>query len=151
MPIAEPRPIMIVEDSDDDYEATERALKKDGRLLNPLLRFENGESALAYLLCGQPGADTLSPPIPSIILLDLNMPGGGGLLALSRIKANEGLAHIPVIVLTTSDDETDIAKCYSAGANTYIKKPVQMENFVNAIQQLRDYWLDLAILPAEKT
>ena len=143
-------PVMIVEDSDDDYEATECALLDSGMLANPLLRFEDGESALGYLLREGPYADPVNSPRPAVILLDLNMPGGGGLLALSRIKSNRHLVPIPVVVLTTSDAACDVDSCYRAGANTYITKPVDMGGFVRAIRQLSDYWLNLAILPGEK-
>ena len=149
MKVSRDQRIMIVEDSDDDYEATERALKRDGRLANELLRFENGEAALGYLLNEPPFEDRAMHPKPGIILLDLNLPGGGGVVALSRIKADATLERIPVVVLTTSTDPTDIARCYAAGANTYVAKPVDVQDFFRAVQRLRDYWFDLAILPGE--
>jgi two-component system response regulator len=143
--------IMIVEDSDDDFEATERALRRDGRLANPLLRFESGEEALDYLLRRDEYSDPASSPRPCIVLLDLNMPGAGGYPVLSTIKQDPELKRIPVIVLTTSNDIKDIQSCYDSGANTYIRKPVDLDGFFQAIRKLKEYWLDLAVLPEPKS
>lgn len=138
--------ILIVEDSDDDYEATERALTRDGKLRNELIRCHNGQQALDYLLREgtQSGRTT---PDPSIVLLDLNMPGIDGRTVLKRIKSEEATKNIPVVILTTSNAPTDIDACYTDGANTYIQKPVELDGFFTAVQQLRDYWLNIAILP----
>lgn len=144
-PVSVP-PIMIVEDSDDDYEATVRALKKDGRLHNDLIRFETAETAMAYLF-GWPPYESGEDPRPSVILLDLNLPGAGGTAMLNKLKADPQLADIPVVVLTTSSDQADIERCYKAGANTYVAKPVDVTAFIKAIQNLRDYWFEVAILP----
>jgi two-component system response regulator len=139
--------VMIVEDSDDDYEATERALKKDGRLANPLIRFENAEEALSYLFRRDSYAPLPSAPRPGLILLDLNLPGSGGAALLKAVKLDPDLAVIPIVVLTTSSDPADVERCYRAGANSYITKPVNLDGFFNAIQELRRYWLEVAILP----
>lgn len=133
------RLILIVEDSDDDYYTTLRAFKKDGNLLNPIKRCEDGAEALEYLNDSQ---DT-----PAIILLDLNLPGIDGRHVLKNVKSTPKLADIPVVVLTTSDDETDIHECYALGANTYIRKPVNLNAFFKAIQSLQEYWFQVAILP----
>ena len=139
--------IMIVEDSDDDYEATERALRKDGRLRNPLIRFECAEQAIKYL---EREGEYAAAPRPSIVLLDLNMPGVGGHAVLRRIKLDEALKFIPVIVLTTSDDRRDIDDCYREGANSYITKPVTLDGYLKAVRDLRDYWIHLSLLPGER-
>lgn len=137
--------ILIVEDSDDDFYATMRAFKKDGNLNNPIKRCEDGQEALAYL--NQPwSAEHLKP---AIILLDLNLPGIDGRQVLHEIKSNSKLTNIPVIVLTTSNDTKDIESCYELGANTYIQKPVRLEAFFNAIQKLKEYWFQIAVLPKE--
>ena len=137
--------ILIVEDSDDDFYATMRAFKKDGNLSNPIKRCEDGQEALSYL--NQPwGAEHLKP---AIILLDLNLPGIDGRQVLQEIKSNPRLINIPVIVLTTSNDTKDIESCYELGANTYIQKPVRLEAFFNAIQKLKEYWFQIAVLPKE--
>ena len=141
--------ILITEDSDDDYEITLHALKKAGNLKNEIRRCENGQELLDYLNQEGEYADMPDWRLPGLILLDLNMPGVDGRAALARIKATPKLAHLPVIVLTTSDDERDIQDCYSRGANTYIQKPVNLDGFFNAIKRLTEYWFEIAILPKE--
>ena len=143
--ISSSQTILIVEDSDEDYEVTERALR-DSNLANPLARCEDGQETLDYLYGeGQYAND--SSPKPGIILLDLNMPGIDGRKVLKKIKADANLKEIPVVVLTTSSDERDIEECYQMGANTYIAKPVDMDSFMQAIKQLKEYWFEIAILP----
>ena len=139
------QPILIVEDSDDDFEATERAFKKYGNLMNPLVRCEDGQEALDYLQ-QQEAKDAIKP---GIILLDLNLPGIDGRDVLKTLKSHATMKNIPIVVLTTSNDERDIQACYDLGANTYIQKPVGLENFFDAIQKLKEYWFEIAILPKE--
>jgi len=142
------QPILIVEDSDDDYEATVRALTRDGPLSNPILRCEDGAEALQYLEAAVSG-DTESPTLPGIVLLDLNLPGVDGREVLKRFKSTEATCRIPIVILTTSDDEWDVNRCYEAGANTYIKKPVDLDGFFTALRSLKEYWLQVAVLPRE--
>lgn len=140
------QPILIVEDSPTDYEATVRALKKSG-LANPIYRCEDGDEALDYLYRRGKYDDRDLAPRPGIILLDLNMPGTDGRDVLDDIKANDKLRAIPVVVLTTSSDDRDIQKCYDAGANSYVKKPVDIDGFFESIQRLNDYWFKIVVLP----
>ena len=140
--------ILIVEDSDDDFFATQRAFKKSG-LTNPIRRCTNGDQSLDYLYRRGEFADAAQAPRPGIVLLDLNLPGTDGREVLRIIKSDPKLRKIPVIVLTTSDAEQDIARCYEDGANSYVKKPVDLQGFFLAISRLREYWLDVAILPME--
>ena len=137
--------ILLVEDSPEDYETT-RALRRAG-LANLIYHCADGEEALDYLYQRGTYADPARAPRPNVILLDLNLPGTDGRQVLAEIKADERLKHIPVIVLTTSADERDIEKCYQAGANSYVKKPVNIEGFFHAIQELKGYWFEIAILP----
>lgn len=146
MAVNSSRSILIVEDNDDDYMATVRAFKK-ANLANPISRCTNGDQALDYLFHRGEFSDLSKAPKPSIILLDLNLPGTDGRGVLSAIKADPDLMKIPVIVLTTSDAEQDIERCYAAGANSYVKKPVDLEGFIKAIARLTEYWLDVSILP----
>ena len=140
--------ILIVEDSDDDFIATTRAFKK-ANLLNPVRRCTNGDQALDYLYQRGEFSAPDSAPRPGMILLDLNLPGTDGREVLGMVKADPHLRRIPVIVLTTSGAEQDIARCYDAGANTYVVKPVDLVGFVEAIARLKEYWLGVAVLPKE--
>ncbi|MCP5007197.1 MAG: response regulator [Planctomycetes bacterium] len=141
--------ILIVEDCPEDYEATVRAFKKLG-LLNPVFHCEDGDELLDYLFRRDRYTDPEKFPRPAIILLDLNLPGTDGREVLAEIKRDESLRKIPVVILTTSSDEMDINLCYTAGANSYIQKPVDIEGFFNAIQRLKDYWFKVCILPTCK-
>jgi len=142
--------ILIVEDSDDDFEATERAFKKTNNLANPIYRCESGQEALDYLFRNGKYENPEDSPRPGIILLDLNMPGKDGRVVLAELKDDTSLKEIPIVVLTTSNDERDIADCYQKGANTYIKKPVDFEGFFDAIKRLKEYWFEVSILPKSK-
>lgn len=149
MPINPSKTILIVEDSDDDFFATARSFKKTG-LSNPLQRCTSGEQTLDYLYRRGEFADPEKSPRPGIILLDLNLPGTDGREVLRIIKSDKNLFKIPVIVLTTSDAEQDIESCYAAGANSYVKKPVDMQGFVLAIARLHEYWIEVSILPKDQ-
>jgi CheY-like chemotaxis protein len=140
------QPILLVEDSPEDREATIRAFRSSN-LVNPVFSCEDGEQALDYLYHRGEFADAASAPRPGIILLDLNLPGTDGREVLETIKGDDDLRTIPVIVLTTSRDERDIRRCYEAGANSYVHKPVNLDRFVDAIQHLKDYWFEVVVLP----
>jgi two-component system response regulator len=136
----ESQPILIVEDSLDDFEAAKRAFSK-ANLNNPIKHAMSGEDAIAYLK-----SDSSKP---GIILLDLNMPGLDGRKTLEIIKRTPELKRIPIVILTTSDDERDVSACYEMGANTYIQKPVDFDGLIAAIKQLKEYWFEIALLPKE--
>ena len=144
--ISNSQPILLVEDTPEDAEATLRAFKKAG-MANPIFHCKDGDDALDYLRQKGKYADPASAPRPGMILLDLNMPGTDGREVLAAIKADESLRQIPVIVLTTSSDERDIQVCYRDGANSYIQKPVDMKGFLESIQRLVDYWYHIVLLP----
>jgi CheY-like chemotaxis protein len=146
LPKTPSQPILLVEDSPEDYEATVRAFRKSG-LKNPIHRCEDGEEALDYLFRRGRYTDPASSPCPGVILLDLNLPGTDGRQVLTEIKNDEQLKKIPVVVLTTSVDERDIDACYRTGANSYIQKPVDVEGFVKAIERLNGWWFEVVILP----
>ena len=141
--------ILLVEDSDTDYETTIRAFKK-AKMANPIKRCEDGQEALDYLFQKNQYANPEESPRPELILLDLNLPGIDGREVLQEVKMDLSLRTIPIIVLTTSSDPVDIQKCYQAGANTFIHKPVNLPGFFEAIQRLKDYWFEVALLPVEK-
>ena len=137
--------ILLVEDSPEDFEATRRALQRSG-VENPIHLCTDGDDALDFLYRRGRHADPPAPR-PGIILLDLNLPGTDGREVLEEIKRDDTLKQIPVVVLTTSNDERDVAACYLAGANSYVQKPVDFEGFMRAIDRLRGYWFEVVILP----
>ncbi len=141
--------ILVVEDNPEDFEAMKRAFKQAG-LINHIYRVENGDEALDYLHGRGEFSDPERAPRPGLVLLDLNLPGTDGREVLAEIKGNSSLKKIPAIVLTTSNDEQDIDACYSMGANSYLQKPVSMDDFMRAIVLLKEYWLSINILPREK-
>jgi CheY-like chemotaxis protein len=138
--------ILIVEDSDDDYLATMRAFQK-AHMANPVQRCTDGDQALDYLYRRGQFAPPAEAPNPSIILLDLNLPGTDGREVLRVIKSDPALNKIPVLVLTISSAKEDIETCYRLGANTYIQKPVDIQKFFDSIARLEEYWFEVAILP----
>lgn len=141
--------ILLVEDSPEDYETTVRALTKAG-LGNPIFRCESGDEALDFLYRRGAYSDPASAPRPGVVLLDLNLPGTDGREVLAEVKGDANLRSIPILVLTTSSDERDIERCYQAGANSYIKKPVDLVGFMQAVQSLKDYWFEVVILPRDE-
>ncbi|NOT01807.1 MAG: response regulator [Phycisphaerales bacterium] len=137
------QPILLVEDSHEDCEAILRALRKTG-VANAVNHCADGDEALDYLYRRGKHGDA---PRPGVILLDLNLPGTDGRQVLATIKRDAQLKRIPVIVLTTSTDERDVEGCYRDGANSYIRKPVDLAGFMTAVQRLKDYWFEIVILP----
>lgn len=142
------QPILVVEDSPEDFEAIKRAFTR-ARINNPIFHVEEGDDALDYLFQRGTYADARDAPRPGLVLLDLNLPGTDGREVLASVKSTPGLRRIPVVVLTTSSDPRDIDACYEAGANSYIQKPVDLSGFMTAMGRLKDYWLELVILPRE--
>ena len=142
------QPILLVEDSPEDYETTVRGLRKAG-FSNQVYRCEDGEDALDFLYRRGAYAEPGRARRPVMILLDLNLPGTDGRDVLFEIKRDPKLRTIPVVVLTTSRHERDIQTCYDAGANSYIQKPVRLEEFMRAIDRLKAYWFEVVILPKE--
>lgn len=146
MTIHSDQPMLLVEDSPEDYAATVRTLSRSG-VTNPFYRCEDGDEALNFLYRRGPYADPKSAPRPALILLDLNLPGTDGRQVLLQIKKDENLKAIPVLVFTTSNHEDDIKACYQAGANSYIQKPLDREGFYKALQRLKEYWFEVVVLP----
>jgi CheY-like chemotaxis protein len=140
---SQPFDILLVEDEPADAHLVRSALKENKVLCN-LHHVLDGVEALAFLRREAPYADA---PQPDLILLDLNMPRMNGREFLAAAKADEALKMIPVVVLTTSDVERDVVASYKLGAAGYITKPVDMDQFIDAIRQLDGYWFVLARLP----
>lgn len=137
--------ILMADDDDDDFVLTQKALRQ-GKLLNTLIRVNDGEELLDYLLKRGEYADKETIR-PGVILLDLNMPRKDGREALREIKSNPDLSDIPVVVFTTSKAEEDIYKSYQLGVNSFITKPVTFENLIKVMQTLGKYWLEIVALP----
>jgi CheY-like chemotaxis protein len=135
--------ILLVEDNSGDARLTVEAFK-EGKVLNHITVMKDGVEALAYLRRQGPHA---AAKVPDLILLDLNLPRKSGREVLIEIKADERLRTIPVVVLTTSADEQDVARAYSQHANCYITKPVDLEQFLRVIQSIENFWLTLVRLP----
>jgi len=138
--------LLVVEDSDEDFEATVRSLRKIYPAL-AVTRCVDGDDALDCLYRRGAYAGLLGEYRPSLILLDLNMPASDGREVLQEIKRDARLRTIPVLVFTTSSNPKDIEACYHAGANSYLIKPVNMQEFVRMLQLLCDYWLSVVVLP----
>ncbi|MCK4224312.1 MAG: response regulator [candidate division Zixibacteria bacterium] len=141
-----PAVILLAEDDPGDQELTRRALEQS-RIRNELYIVEDGEEALDYLLRRGKYEDPASSPKPDLMLLDLNMPKMDGKQLLKQMRADPNLRRIPVVALTTSKQESDIIRTYDLGANSYIVKPVNMDQFINAVKVLKDYWFQIVVLP----
>ncbi len=126
--------IVMIEDDEGHARLIERNIRRAG-VSNDILPFTNGTDALAHLF-GADGTAKISGQQPMLILLDLNLPDTTGLEILAKLKSNDHLKKFPVIILTTTDDQREIQKCYDLGANVYITKPVDYDAFANAIRQL---------------
>ena len=142
-----PKVILLVEDDSDDEVLTLRALKANN-IANEVVVARDGAEALDYLFatgaCG--GRDASIQP--QVVLLDLNLPKIGGLEVLKRIRGRESTRTLPVVVLTSSDEEADLVRSYTIGANSFIRKPVDFTQFMEAVRQLGMYWLVLNRTPS---
>jgi CheY-like chemotaxis protein len=134
--------ILLVEDNQADVVLTKRALKS-GKVLHNLHVANDGEAALAFLRDVEYG----KAPRPDLVLLDLNLPKVNGREVLAKIKSNEALASIPVVVLTTSKADEDVMIAYELHANSFITKPVDWPQFMNVIQHIEEYWFTVVKLP----
>ena len=138
--------ILLVEDDPDDEALATRALQRH-RILNAIVVTRDGVEALDYVLCTGSYADRDPTALPAVILLDLKLPKIDGLEVLRRLRADTRSRHVPVVILTSSDEQQDIVRGYSLGANSYVRKPVDFTQFSDAVQQLGLYWLLLNEIP----
>lgn len=138
--------ILLVEDNADDEELTLRAFRKNN-ILNPVVVARDGVEALDYLFGtgAHSGRDTRVQP--QVVLLDLKLPKVDGLEVLRQLRADPRTRLLPVVILTTSNEERDILASYQLGANSYVRKPVDFEQFLEAARQLGLYWLVLNVPP----
>lgn len=136
------RPILLVEDNPDDEALTLRAFSKNS-IPNKVIVARDGVEALDYLFATGIYANRAEDQLPALMLLDLKLPRIDGLEVLKRVRANPATQLVPVVVLTTSKEQQDISEAYNLGANSYIRKPVDFEKFLQAVGQLGVYWLSL--------
>ncbi|MCK9617226.1 MAG: response regulator [Lentimicrobiaceae bacterium] len=142
--------IMLVEDNPSDVELTKRALLKE-HILNEIIVAENGQEALDYLFRTGKYSDRDISKMPALILLDLKLPLVDGLEVLKRIRADERTRRLLVVMLTSSREEKDLIKGYNLGVNSYICKPVDFNQFVEAVKYLGLYWLVINETPPLST
>jgi len=135
--------ILLVEDNPGDVRLTQEALR-DAKVRNTMHVAADGVEAMEFLRRQGKHADV---PRPDLILLDLNMPRMDGREVLAAIKADPSLRRIPVVILTTSDDEKDVLKSYDLHANCYITKPVELPQFIEVVRSIEDFWLTIVKLP----
>lgn len=138
-----PIQILLVEDSPGDVSLTRHALKQ-AKVANELHVVGDGEEAMAYLRRQPPFEDASRP---ELVLLDLNLPLKDGREVLAEMKQDEDLATIPVVILTTSSDEADVLRAYQLHANSYVTKPVDLTQFLEAVRSIEGFWLSIVRLP----
>lgn len=144
-----PISILIADDDEEDRMLAQEALE-ESRLANDLRFVGDGEELMDYLYRRGRFVDPSTSPRPGLILLDLNMPKKNGREVLQELKANSDLRKIPVVVLTTSKDDTDICQSYNLGANSFITKPVTFEGLVEVMKTLGKYWFTVVELPLQE-
>lgn len=140
-----PIEILLVEDSPSDANLMIREFSR-AKIANNLHWTENGEDAMSYLRCE---GEFATAPRPDLILLDLNLPGMDGREVLAEVKADEDLKRIPVVILTTSNDEEDVLRSYNLNANCYVTKPIDINQFIHVVQLINEFWLAAVKLPSE--
>jgi two-component system response regulator len=145
----EEQTILLVEDNDDDADLTVRALHR-AKITNRLVRARDGVQALDYLFGRGEHAGRDACDLPAVTLLDLNLPNVSGLEVLKAIRADERTKHLPIIILTSSNEDKDRLQAYDHFANSYVVKPVDYDQFVAAAQQLCLYWMVLNAPPPPK-
>ncbi len=145
--IGEPMEILLVEDNEDDI-LLEREALADAKLVNLMSVVRDGEEAMAYL---RRQGTYRNARVPGLILLDINMPKKNGFEVLNELKADPTLRHIPVVMLTTSDSESDIIKSYARGACSFITKPMDFDKFRDVIRQFALYWALVSRVPSTRS
>ncbi|HEY9150431.1 MAG TPA: response regulator [Gammaproteobacteria bacterium] len=140
------RSILLIEDNPDDEALTLRALQKNN-ILNKVVVARDGAEALDYLFCRDTYAQRDPLDLPELVLLDLKLPKVDGLEVLKQLRAAQETRRLPVVILTSSNEQRDIVAGYDLGANSYIRKPVDFTQFTEAVRQLGVYWLVLNVPP----
>lgn len=141
--LVQPVEVLLVEDNPGDVRLTKEALK-EAKMINHLTVLKDGVEALTFL---RREGQYANAPRPHLILLDLNLPKKDGREVLAEIKDDEKLKRIPVVVLTTSQNEQDVLKTYNLHANCYVTKPMDFEQFITVVKSIEDFWLGIVVLP----
>jgi len=144
-----PITVLMADDDPDDRLMTKEAWEEN-RIANTLVFVNDGEELMDYLYHRGRHSDPKTSPRPGLILLDLNMPKKDGREALKEIKADPNLGRIPIVVITTSNEEEEIVRSYDLGVNSFLSKPVTFDELVKMIQVLSEYWLEIVRLPGHK-
>ena len=147
MKVENQKPLLIIEDSDEDFTALTRIMNK-AQIPNPIYRCEDGEEALDFLYREGEYADESLSPRPSLIVLDLNLPGTDGREVLAELKQNQDLQTIPVVVFSTSSNPRDVDACYRHGVSGYIVKPMDTNRLNKLVQTFIEYWFNAVALPS---
>ncbi len=142
--------VLLVEDDRSDRDIVSQIFQRH-EAQTELRAVSDGSQALDYLFRQGDYANTVDAPAPDLVLLDLNMPGMSGLETLTAIRADERTKTLPVVVLTTSDNDADVIRSYELGANSFIIKPIKFDEFVKVIRELDEYWFKLSKLPPARS
>ncbi len=142
--------ILLVEDNEDDVKLTLRAFKRNN-MQNPITVVRDGVEALEFLFAKGAYADRAGKPLPSLVILDLKLPRLDGQGVLKAVRADERTRLVPVVVMTSSKEEEDMSRSYALGANGYVRKPVDFDEFVEATKILGLYWLTVNQPPPERS
>jgi CheY-like chemotaxis protein len=142
-------PLLVVEDSDEDFEILE-LLMQQMAVQNPIHRCTNGDTALDFVYQDLSVSQERAILRPSVILLDLNIPGTDGREVLEQLKQDRSYKEIPIVIFTTSSNPQDIEFCYENGANGYLIKPVDSEELERTVQAFVDYWLQVNVSPSQE-
>ncbi|HZH99356.1 MAG TPA: response regulator [Fimbriimonadaceae bacterium] len=140
----EPRPLLLVEDNADDEKLALRALKLSGYKVAPLVARDGAEAL--HVLEGLPVSK-----LPALVLLDLKLPKLSGFEVLERLRKDEKTRDLPVVIMSSSDEQRDVEDCYRLGANSYIRKPVDFDGFSETVSQLGTYWLSVNVTPYSRS
>lgn len=143
------RPVLLVEDNPDDAELTMRAFKR-AQIANEVILAEDGVQALDFLFCRGAWADRDRDIVPALVLLDLKLPRVDGIDVLRALRSNEATRFVPVVILTSSNEQRDLVDSYGLGANGYVRKPVEFAAFLEATRAIGMYWLLLNQVPFEE-
>lgn len=148
LPTIKKQSLLVIEDSEADFDCLKRILTKIG-FNYPIYWVTDGEEALGFLYhLGEYDNEAIAPR-PTLILLDLNLPGSGGEEVLKQLKEDECLKTIPIVVFTTSPNPKDVVKCYKLGANSYMLKPMKIEVLEKHLRSFISHWFEVVVLPSE--